>query len=228
MDWSVATNFLIAMLAITNPVGKVPLWLEAAGGEGYRVRWRLAVLVVATGAGLLLLFLLLGHQILGVFGIDLASFKVGGGIIILQIGVRMLHGTAVQVEADEDDGEEDPLARAQTRFRQVIVPLSLPMIAGPGSISTALIYGTRVSTPAEYAVLSGILLGVMAVVLVTLLGSQRIERLVGPMALRLMTRLFGLILTAIAAQLILEGLGEVFPSWVEPSSPLHDDLNGGA
>lgn len=220
-DTSLALNFLIAILAIANPLVKVPLWIEGSVQDVHQVRWRLAVLVTTVGGGILLLFLWLGGPILRLFSIDLASFRIAGGLVILLIGIDMLRGQAVNVEEDRsDEGPRSPLSQAKTRFSQVIVPLVLPMIAGPGSMTTVIIYGTQASSLAEYAVLSGILVGVLLLILATLLGSYRLHALIGTMGMRLLTRVFGLIVMAIAVQFILEGLGDVFPQWITPGSPL--------
>lgn len=220
-DKSLALNFLIAILAIANPLVKVPLWIEGSLHDVQPVRWRLAVLVTVVGGSILLLFLWFGGAILRLFSIDLPSFRIAGGIVILLIGIDMLRGQAVNVDADRsDERERSPLSQAKTRFSQVIVPLVLPMIAGPGSMTTVIIYGTQADTFAEYAILSGILTGVLLLILATLLGSYRLHAVIGTMGMRLLTRVFGLIVMAIAVQFILEGLGDVFPQWVTPGSPL--------
>ena len=136
MDVTVATNFLIAMLAITNPVGKVPLWVRVSGDDSEGVRWRLALMVTTTARLILLGALLLGTRVLNLFGIDLASFQIGGGVVILLVGIKMINGTATDFDFDERDDSEDDLQRAKSRFRKVVVPMSMPILAGPGSIST--------------------------------------------------------------------------------------------
>ena len=135
MDWRLAINFLIASLAIINPLGKVPVWEEAAAGDQSGVRWRLALLVTLTGGAILHVFLLFGMPILNFFGIDLAGFRVGGGIVILLTGIQMLQGVAIQVDRDSDVEAQTQFALAKVRFRQIVVPMVVPFTAGPGSIS---------------------------------------------------------------------------------------------
>ncbi len=224
MNWQLGLNFLIAILAISNPLVKVPLWIEASQYDARHVRWRLAVLIVTTGAIILFIFLLIGQQIIDLFGIDLASFRIGGGIVIMLIGINMLNGKAVNVEKGEIDEDLSAFGLAKTRFRQVIVPLVMPMIAGPGSITTVIIYGTRAQTFLEYVLLSAILFGMMLVILGTLLGGFSLRALAGAMTMDLLTRIFGLIVVAIAVQFILEGMAEVFPQWITPESSLRDEV----
>ncbi len=220
MDWTLATNFLIAILAIVDPLGKIPLWIEAAERQDGRVRWRLAVLVTVAGGAILLIFLFFGQGILRIFGISLASFRIGGGVVIMLTAIQMMNGQAIRIEDGSEEVEAKPFAQAKRRFHQVVVPLVFPFIAGPASISTVIIYGAGVKNPLEYGVFALIVIAVMAIVLAILLAAHRIERVVGNISLKLTTRLFGLILAAIAAQLIIEGLGTAFPQWLDATSPL--------
>ena len=224
MNEALLTNFFVAMLAIVNPFGKIPRWLQACEGEDVPVSRRLALFVTLTGFAILALALVAGRSALGVFGIDLAAFRIGGGIVILVIAIGMVQGESLEVDSADEDGETDPIQRAKARFRSVVVPLALPLLAGPGSITTAVVYGARAESWLERALMGGVLAVVMAVVLLALLAAPRIRDLVGDLALEVQTRLFGMILAAVAVQLMVEGLGEVFPDWLAPGSPIVDDV----
>lgn len=229
MDWDLTRTFFIAMLAITNPLSKIPLWVEGSRGEDRHVQWRLALLVTGTAFVILLVFLIAGRWLLDLFGIDLASFRVGGGIIILLVGLDMLRGKAVQIDtdADADEDEDSKLATARSRFRQVAVPLSMPIIAGPGSISTAVVYSSSASDLLEYAGLAGALTVVLGLVFLVLLSGRWVEKRVGRTTLDIQTRVFGMILAGIAVQLVVEGLGEIFPAWLTEGGTVNDDLQQG-
>lgn len=228
MEITLIRNFLLAMVAILNPLGKIPIWIEASEGCETPVRVRLAMMVAGTATALLLLFLFFGQAILDFLGLDVPSFRVGGGIIILLIGIDMLRGRAVDIDSKGTAAGEDALGKAKARFRDIVVPVSIPILAGPGSITTVLLYGTRASEWTDRLILGGVLVGVMSLVLVLLLAGPRIQTLLGSLALNVQTRIWGLLLTAIAAQMILVGLGEAFPAWLDAGSPLVDDLSGGA
>lgn len=221
-------NFFLAMVAIVNPFGKIPVWLEASEGCDSRVRLHLAVMVTGTATILLLLFLFFGRELLGFLGLDVPSFRVGGGIIILLVGIDMLRGTAVNIDDGATKNDDDALDRAKARFRDVVVPVAVPILAGPGSMTTALLFGFRADDWIDRGFLGGILIAAMAVVFVTLLLGPRIQAALGDLVLNVQTRIWGLLLTAIAAQMILVGLGESFPSWLEPSSPIVDDVQSSA
>ncbi|NND30681.1 MAG: NAAT family transporter [Myxococcales bacterium] len=224
MEIALIRNFLLAMIAIVNPLGKIPVWIEASEGCDGPVRFRLALLVTGTATLLLVAFLFFGQAILDFLGLDIPSFRVGGGIIILLIGIDMLRGQAVDVDTSAQAKGDDALDRAKARFRDIVVPVAVPILAGPGSITTVLLFGIRAEDWRQRLMLGGLLLGVMIVVLILLLLGRPIQRVLGSLALSVQTRIWGLLLTAIAAQLILVGLGESFPAWLESTSPLMDDL----
>lgn len=234
METALLENFLFAMIAIVNPLGKIPIWVDASRGCDAATRLRLAIFVTLTALGLLLLFLLFGQSILGFLGIDVPAFRVGGGVIILLLGIDMLRGQAVDVDGGDEEDGEDAFDRAKSRFRQIVVPMAVPILAGPGSITTAILFGSGVEDWRTRGILSGMLIAIMLIVLVILLLGRRIQAAVGDMVLTVQTRIWGLLLTAIAAQLILVGLGESFPSWLHGSlptqgpSPMMDDVTGGA
>jgi multiple antibiotic resistance protein len=163
---------------------------------------------------------------LSFLGLDVPSFRVGGGIIILLIGIDMLRGKAVDIDSSAQKSEDGALDQAKARFRDIVVPVAVPILAGPGSITTTLLFGIRADEWPDRLLLGGLLLGVMAIVLVLLLLGHRIQDLVGPLVLNVQTRIWGLLLTAIAAQMILVGLGESFPNWLDAASPLIDDVQG--
>ena len=224
MDFGLATSFLIAMLAIVNPIGKIPVWVRCSDGEDESARRWLAFLVTATSGGVLVGSLWGGSLVLRLFSVDLASLRVGGGIVILITGLAMLQGRATDVDPDTDDGDGNALQRAQTRFRSIVVPMAVPIIAGPGSITTAIVYSSRATTAADVAALTGILLGITGVIYVALMSAPYVRRVVGDTGLTIVTRLFGLLLVVIAVQLMATGLGELFPQWLEDTSPISDDV----
>ena len=231
MDTSLYVNFFIALLSITNPLGKVPLWLRAAQKTSGEVRWWLALLVAGTGGAVLILFLWAGKPLLVALGVDLASFRVGGGIVVLLVGIRMLNGELMEFNLDALDGRRGPLHDAKVRFGNVVVPMVVPMIAGPASISTAIVYGARTREVMDLTIMSAVIGAVTVLVLATLLVARRLEMLLGRLVLDVQTRLFGLLLAAIAMQMVLTGLGEAFPDLLQAEhafqseTPLQDDID---
>ena len=214
LDWDLISNFAIALLAIVNPVEKIPLWVQASRGGQKEFQWWLAGLIILSSGLILLLFLWFGHTLLLRLKIDLASFKIGGGLILLQFGFSMLKGTAVQIDDKGDEGSDDLKNRVLARYQQIFIPIGVPVIAGPGAITTVIIYGYQSQTVITHVVLSLTMVAVLAVLLFTLLLGPVIQNRTGELPLNLISRVFGMILIAIAAQFMVEGLQAVFPGWV--------------
>lgn len=212
-NWNVISNFAIAMLAIVNPVEKIPLWVQATKGGKQNFQWLLAGMIILSSAGILLVFLWFGHTLLTRLKIDLASFKIGGGLILLQFGFSMLKGTAIELGTERFDESVDLKHRVLRRYRQIFIPIGVPVIAGPGAITTTIIYGYQSDTFLTEVALSLTLVGVLAILFVTLLFSPLIHKATGDLPLNLISRVFGMILIAIAVQFMVDGLTVVFPGW---------------
>jgi multiple antibiotic resistance protein len=213
INWELISNFVIALLAIVNPVEKIPLWVEASKGGTRQFQWRLAGLIVLSSAIILLTFLLFGRQLLIQLKIDLASFKIGGGLILLQFGFSMLRGTAVELSREKAGDADNLKSKVLMRFRQIFIPIGVPVIAGPGAITTVIIYGYQGDTLLTYVFLCLAVLGVLAILFFTLITSPAIQKVTGELSLNLISRIFGMILIGIAVQFMVEGLKEVFPGW---------------
>lgn len=198
------------MLAIVNPVEKIPLWVEASKDGGIGFRWRLAALIIVSCAMILFTFLFFGKHILAILQIDLASFKIGGGLILLQFGFSMLKGNAVKVSTNEAPSD-NLKKRVIHRYHQVFIPIGVPVIAGPGAITTTIIYGSQSDNLTTTAILFFALIAVLTVLFFTLVTGNLIQQVTGELTLKLTSRLFGIILIAIAVQFTIDGLVEVFP-----------------
>lgn len=213
VDWKLISNFTIALLAIVNPIEKIPLWVQASKGGSRRFQWRLAGLIILSSAIILLIFLVFGRQLLGRLNVELASFKIGGGLILLQFGFSMLRGEAINISQESDRSRDDMTSRVMDRFRQIFIPMGVPVIAGPGAITTVIIYGYQSQTPITSLLLFLAVVMVLGVLFFTLITAPMIQKVTGELSLNLVSRIFGMILIAIAVQFMVEGLKTVFPGW---------------
>jgi multiple antibiotic resistance protein len=215
-DWNLIANFGIALLAIVNPVEKIPLWIRASDGGKQRFQLLLAGLIMMSCAGILLVFLWFGHTLLTKLQISLASFKIGGGLVLLHFGFSMLKGTAVELDDDAGDttAADNLKRRVLRRYQQIFIPIGVPVIAGPGAITTVIIYGYQSRDWLTDLFLSLTIVGVLGLLYLILLISPLIRRFVGELPLDLTARVFGLILIAISVQFMVDGLTTVFPGWV--------------
>jgi multiple antibiotic resistance protein len=213
IDWELISNFLIALLAIVNPIEKIPLWVEATRGGESKFRWLLAALILLSSAAILFLFLWFGRQLLFHLKIELASFKIGGGLILLQFGFSMMKGTALDIRPKKEIAAANLKDRVLDRYQQVFIPIGVPVIAGPGAITTVIIYGYQSTSLLTSLCLSLSILAILGILYLTLLSGPFIQRVTGDLPLNLISRVFGLILIAISVQFMVEGLVEVFPGW---------------
>ncbi|MGK7389502.1 MAG: MarC family protein [Candidatus Cyclobacteriaceae bacterium M2_1C_046] len=213
MNWQLYLNFILALLALINPITRLPLWKEMTGDTERKARKQIAVYVVFTALLILLIFLFTGHYILSFFGVDLSVFKFGGGILLLISGIAMVNGSMTKLENRKEEG--DLKQKAKKRFNKVVVPLAFPLLAGPGAITTVIIYGSKAEGWIDYTMLSAVVVITLLIILIFFFTSNIAERKVDDTVFSVLIRVFGILVVAIGSQFIVEGLGEVFPAWLE-------------
>lgn len=200
---------LIALLAIVNPIGVVPFFIHFTDNlsreqcaRTMRVSAFTAFLVIAISA-------LAGLRIIEFFGISIASFQVGGGLLLLISAVQMLNAQPAETRPT-DVSEGDRKLDAGSSI--AVVPLTIPLLTGPATISTMVIYAERTRYWWELAILVGYGLVVGVAVYLAFLASGRIAGLLGRTGINIMTRLMGLILAALAVEIMADGLMKLFPA----------------
>ena len=138
-----AVNFFIALFALLEPVGNVPIFAAAPSGANPQARRMIAVYVSAFSFIFLLFFYFTGLALLEFFGISLAAFRIAGGVLLFLLGLEMAREDFTAVFADPDGAMvegSDPRIYARRSFERLIVPFAMPLLIGPGAISTAIIY----------------------------------------------------------------------------------------
>jgi len=139
-DAALFWRFLAAMIALLNPLYGIPIFLGLTEGYTRPERREAALVASATVTITALASVLIGEEILAIFGIDIPSFRIAGGIIILGIGLSMLHAAA------PPQGDRDAAARAKGAKRGIsVVPLAIPLTIGPGAIATAIVFSHEAS-----------------------------------------------------------------------------------
>lgn len=199
---------LVALLAIVNPVGVLPFFIHFTQSFSAAQR-RHTIRVSAVAAGLVVaISALAGAKIIAFFGISIASFQVGGGTLLLISALQMLNAQPAESKpSDATEGREKADAGASI----AVVPLTIPLLTGPATISTMVIYAERTRHWWEQAVLVGYGLVVAVVTFAVFTLSGRIARLVGRTGINVMTRLMGLMLAALAVEIMADGLTQLFP-----------------
>lgn len=224
INWNLSLNFLAAILAIVNPIGLIPIWQELTADAIPKVRQKIALLATSVSVAILLIFLNAGTFLLNFFNVDLAVFKTAGGILLLLTAISMINGNATNLE-QRDEKADTNFGLAKLRFKKILVPLTVPMLCGPGSITTVLLYGARAENLWDYPILSFILILNFAALCLVLSFSYKIEAKINDLFFVAFTRIFGIMVAAISIQFMVEGLGEVFPAWLEGPSPIKDNIN---
>ena len=206
MDWAYLFKIGIALFAIVNPIGSVPIFISATDGWNRQQKLRTANVVALTVFLVLAASALFGEGILAFFSITIPSFQVGGGILILLIAINMLH-------AKQSHSKQTPEEAKTMEERDVIaiVPLSIPLLAGPGAISSMIIAAQDSPTfGAQLSLLMPILV-VAILVWLSLQLSSYIAGKLGTIGINIVTRLMGLILAAMAVEFIAHGISGLFP-----------------
>lgn len=207
-----AVNFFIALFALIDPVGNVPLFAAATRGLKNSTARLIAVFVALFVMGFLIFFYFTGLSLLAFFGISLPAFRIAGGILLLLLGLDMTRNdfTAAMAPGSEEALEGGQTAQARKRFEAMIVPFAMPLLIGPGAISTVIIYASEARDYGVVGVFTGV--GVIALVaLSTMLSfwaTPIISRLLGRIGLAIVVRVLGLILCAMAVQFILSGIAD--------------------
>jgi multiple antibiotic resistance protein len=199
---------LVALLAIVNPIGVVPFFIHFTQAFSREQRQRTIRVASFTAFMVIALSALAGLKIIEFFGISLASFQVGGGTLLLISSLAMLNAQPAESKpGDVDEGQQKVDAGASI----AVVPLAIPLLTGPATISTMVIYAEKTRHLWEQAVLVGYGVVIGAVTFVVFSASGRIAKVLGRTGINVMTRLMGLILAAMAVELLADGLVKLFP-----------------
>jgi len=200
--------FLIAFTSVfvlVDPIAAVPAFLAMTGGECDRVRRRrMAVRAAITCFGILTLFALAGPAIFRLFGITMPAFRIAGGIILGLIGLDMLQ--ARRSPTQETPGE---MSEGAEKDDVGIVPLGVPMLAGPGAISSVMVLMAQYTDWVHRGVILGAILATALVALMVLAAADWVSSHLHRTGIAIFTRMMGLLLTAIAVQFVINGLRDV-------------------
>lgn len=189
-----------SLLAIINPLSATPMYLALTDGYTHEHRRRTIRSAVLTAFAVLVVFALLGGTIFQLFGITIHAFRIAGGIIFFGIGMDMLQAKRSRVKTTEEEERE-----AMTMEEVGVTPLGIPMITGPGAITTVMVLMTQARTAAQIATLFLAVVVVLGITFVVLSAAPRIVRFFGQTGLNVMTRIMGLLVTVIAVQFIVDG-----------------------
>jgi multiple antibiotic resistance protein len=193
MEATLFGEVFVTLLVITDPPGMVPIFVALTGAMSARERYRAAWQAVALAAGLIVVFAVAGQQILKYLGIDLPALQGAGGILLLLVALELLTGKA-----------DDPTQMSTTNV--ALVPIGTPLLAGPGMIVATMLFVERAETGADYLSIAGAIVLVFVCVWLTLRFSGLLVRVLRPGGIEVLTRIAGLLLAAIAVQLVADSI----------------------
>lgn len=201
---------LITLLAIVNPLACVPFFIHYTQGFSRAQRQRTVLISSFTAFAVIAASALLGLQILEFFGISLASFQVGGGMLLLTSALSMLNAQPAEARANADE-VQDAEAKAAVGASIAVVPLTIPLLTGPATMSTVVIYAEKAKNLMQLGTLVGygVVIGLATALCFSM--AAPIARVLGRTGINVMTRLMGLILAALAVEVMTDGLHKLFP-----------------
>lgn len=208
-DFPIFFKFFIGLFALVNPVGLIPVFISLTSYQTAVVRNKTNTTASLSVAIILLTSLFLGDLILQLFGISIDSFRIAGGILVVTIAMSMISG-----KLGEDKQNKQEKSETAVRESLGVVPLALPLMAGPGAISSTIVWGTRYHS---LPYLFGFSLSI-ALFAACCWGIFRIApwlvRMLGQTGINVVTRIMGLLLMALGIEFIVTGIKSIFPGLV--------------
>ena len=201
---------LITLLAIVNPLAIVPFFIHYT--QDFTPQQRRRTIFISSFSAFLVIAIsaLAGLHILDFFGISLASFQVGGGMLLLTSALAMLNAQPAETRSNASEIQETA-ERSAERASIAVVPLTIPLLTGPATMSTVVIYAEKAKDFLQMATLIGYGLVVAIATVLCFAAAQPIARFLGKTGINVMTRLMGLILAALAVEVMSDGLVKLFP-----------------
>jgi len=203
----------VTLFVVIDPPGCAPIFASLTTGASDAHRRVMAIRSTMIASVLLLVFALIGEKLLDTLGISLDAFRIAGGIMLFLIALEMVFEKRTQ---RREDRAEEISKKAQEEHRDIesedisVFPMAIPMIAGPGSIATTMLLVSRSQGLQESAVVIAALLSVLVLTLAALLAAGPIMRVLGPKLEAMITRVLGVLLAALAAQFVIDGIKKSF------------------
>lgn len=208
MNWSELLTFGAAMFAVTNPLGNLAIFISLTS---HRTPAQIRAISFKCGTAILIALITsvwLGNGLLKFFSISIWGFKIAGGFVIVMIALSMLQLQKSLISHEKN--EEKKISSSSSKDTIAIVPMAIPIIAGPGAMTTAVVAGQHYATFADHIYLTVTCVLLTVIITMILLFSTIITRLLGEEGVKIFTRIMGLLLMAIAFDLIISGIQGAF------------------
>lgn len=199
-------KIILAFIVLINPFSALGLFLDITKGYSDKDRQRVAQISCLTVFICIAFFTLFGESLLKVLGISIGSFQVAGGILVFLIAINMMNGGGNPVKSNVNEVEVRSSLTASA-----VVPLAIPMIIGPGGISTVIIYSSQVKSVLHTGLILTAGLCISLICYASYMAAGRISRFLGETGLNILSRIMGMLLAAVAIEILVNGLKKIFP-----------------
>lgn len=199
MDSAFLITGFVTLFVIIDPIGITPLFVALTQGMTQKRRQTIALRAILTSVFVLSLFTIFGEAVLSFVGISMPAFRIAGGLLLFLTALDMLFQRRTkrrEDQAEEEDHHNDPS----------VFPLGIPLIAGPGAIATMILLAGQQPGVTGLMMVLGIMLAVLAIVFLLFMTATWLERALGKTGINVVTRLLGMLLSALAVQFVLDGL----------------------
>ncbi|MEQ7873634.1 MarC family protein [Sphingomonas sp. ASV193] len=201
------TTAFVTLLVIIDPPGNAPIFASLTAGTGADHRRKMAIRSATIAWAILLFFALLGKPLLHTLGITLPAFRLAGGIMLFMIALDMVFEKRTERREERAEGVKRDAATDISVF-----PMAIPMIAGPGSIASTMLLASRAENWEERGVVLGAMTAVIVLTLLAMLAAGPLMKAIGAKLEAMITRILGVILAALAAQFVIDGLKQSLPA----------------
>ncbi|GEM79843.1 YchE family NAAT transporter [Vibrio superstes] len=206
MDIAVYLQFFVGLFAIVNPVGIMPIFVSLTNHLSPEERIKTASTANIAVAVILIVSLFAGQMLLDVFSISLDSFRIAGGLLLVSIAFAMMNG-----QLGEQKQNKQEKAESISKEQVGVVPLAMPLMAGPGAISSTIVFGSNHTGPIDYVAVTITVIVFSFCCWVLFRSAPFIVRFLGQTGINVITRIMGLILGALGIEFIANGIGALFP-----------------
>ncbi|MFH1729092.1 MAG: MarC family protein [Pseudomonadota bacterium] len=205
LHWVEYTKLLAGLFAIIDPISIVPLFLVITSAANLKEKREIISLCALSMSVILIFTLVSGEFIMWMFGISIQSFSIAGGVILVLIAMSMVTGKPVASYADKQETSNKSLKSL------AVVPLAIPLLSGPGAISTVLVYAHKHESLFHYLIILCAIISIAMIIFILLRSATKIEAFLGKTGMDVVARLMGLITLAIGIEFIAQGILEFFP-----------------
>jgi multiple antibiotic resistance protein len=208
MGFEVSKTFM-ALLVLINPLSAIPIFISLTPNSTQAERKKIAKVTSLTIAVVVSLFALVGEGLLHFLGISIGSFQLAGGLLVLMIALALMNAQTSATKSTEEERSE-----AESKANIAVVPLAIPLMTGPGTISTVIIYTSTARDWIDVAdlIISGMLVALVSYAALTM--ATPISRVLGKTGINVVNRVMGMLLAALSVEIMVDGIYRLFPQLV--------------